>query len=76
MFGRLKIGVKRKVAELEKPINKKPAVFGGLWLAVDSSPSLERFVIFGFPVRQLWENRKVRLNIEAEKRSVSEHDSD
>jgi hypothetical protein len=29
---------------------KKPAVFGGFWLAVNSSPSLERFVIARFPV--------------------------
>jgi hypothetical protein len=43
---------------------------------VNSSPSLERFVIFCFPVRQLRENRNVRFAIEAEKCSVLKHDAD
>jgi hypothetical protein len=45
---------------------KKPALPAGLVLAVNYSPSFERFVIFGFPVRQLWENGDVRLNIKTQ----------
>lgn len=56
--------------------HKKNPPCGGFGLAVNSSPSFERFVILGFPVRQFRENRDVRLNIETEKRSVLEHDSD
>jgi len=44
--------------------------------ANNGSPSLERPVVFGFPVRQFRKNRKVRFNVEAEKCSVLEHDAD
>jgi hypothetical protein len=58
-----------------QPHVKNPP-FGGFGLAVNRSPSFERFVIFGFPIRQLWENCNVRLHIEAEIRPVLEHDAD
>jgi hypothetical protein len=48
----------------------KPA-FRRMFLSADNGlPSLERPVIFGFPVRQFRENRKVRFNVEAEKSST------